>query len=181
LRVLAALYYESPVREVLLRLKFGRDASLAAALGALTARVYTMCTGMFPEPPDAVVAVPLHPARQRARGFNQAGLIAAEVARLLHISDRADALVRVRATRRQSDVSSRAERDANLRGAIRVVDPLAFRGHVVLLLDDVLTTGATLAACTEAVVRFRPKALQGLVVASGRPSAGRIESIVTEP
>ena len=154
---------------------------MAPVLGALAARAYAMCTGMLADPPGMVAAVPLHPARQRDRGFNQAGLIAAEVARLLRIPDRSDALVRVRATRRQSDVHSRAERDANLRGAIRVVDPLAFRGQVVLLLDDVLTTGATLAACTEAVARFRPKSLEGLVVASGRPSAGRIESLVREP
>jgi ComF family protein len=178
--VLAALYYESPVREVLLRLKFGRDASLAPMLGALTARASTLGNGIFAAPPEVVAAVPLHPARQRERGFNQASLIATEVARLLRVPDRSDALVRVRATRRQSDVRTRAERDANLRGAIRVADPLAFRGRSVLLLDDVLTTGATLAACAEAVARFHPKSLEGLVVASGRPSAGRIETPVRE-
>jgi len=181
LHVLAALYYEPPVREVLLRLKFGRDAALAPVLGALTARAYTRGSSLFSVSPEVVAAVPLHFARQRERGFNQAGLIAAEVARLLGVPDRSDALMRIRATRRQSDVRSRSERDANLRGAIRVVDPLAFRGQAVLLLDDILTTGATLAACAEAVSRFHPRFVGGLVTASGRPSSVRIERPDGEP
>lgn len=98
--------------------------------------------------PDAFVPVPLHPARRRSRGFNQAALLAAALAG--HRGRPAlDALVRDRATRAQVG-SSRAERAANVRGAFRAV--LRFAPHeTVALIDDVATSGATLAAAAEAL------------------------------
>lgn len=167
--VVAAMYYEPPVRDILLRLKFNRDAGLHPALSSLAVRALRMERAQLTVWPDVVVAVPLHRARLRERGFNQAGLIAGEVARTLGIADRSDAVRRIRATRRQSSVRDRTEREANTAGAFRVEDPFAVRGRSVLLVDDVLTSGATLQAFAEAVARFSPASMAGLVIASGRP------------
>ncbi len=167
--VVAAMHYEPPIREALLRFKFNRDVYLAAALGALAARAARQAIRAGAVPPQVVAAVPLHRARQRERGFNQAALLTAEVAARLRLPDASAALARTRATARQSSARGRAEREANLHGAFAVVDPLAFRGRVVWLVDDVLTTGATIGALAHALMPYRPSAILGLVVASSRP------------
>jgi competence protein ComFC len=94
---------------------------------------------------DAIVPVPLHPARQRERGFNQAGLLAERLGPHLGIPVRA-ALERVRYTTTQT-AFDRAERIQNLRHAFRLREKVDVRKLDVLLIDDVLTTGSTLSEC----------------------------------
>ena len=99
-------------------------------------------------PFDAVVPVPLHPSRRRKRGFNQAELLARGLARPLG-APVSCALRAVRRTRDQVDLSA-AERRANVAGAFSAEGRL--RGRV-LLVDDVFTTGATMSACADALLR----------------------------
>ena len=94
---------------------------------------------------DAIVPVPLHPARQRERGFNQAGLLAERLGPHLGIPVRA-ALERVHYTTTQT-AFDRAERIQNLRHAFRLREKVDVRKLDVLLIDDVLTTGSTLSEC----------------------------------
>src|SRR5437763_1985407 len=94
---------------------------------------------------DLVVPVPLHPARERERGFNQAALIAELVAPSAAIPSR-PVLSRVRYTTTQT-AYDRAERMENLHGAFRLRKNRDVRGLRVLLIDDVLTTGSTLSEC----------------------------------
>jgi competence protein ComFC len=94
---------------------------------------------------DVVVPVPLHPARQRERGFNQAALLAALLTRQVPVPVKL-MLKRVRYTRTQT-AFDRSERMENLRGAFRLRRKMDVRGLRVLLVDDVLTTGATLSEC----------------------------------
>ena len=99
---------------------------------------------------DVVVPVPLHPRRLAKRGYNQSGLLAAAFAeRIGRLCDETS-LVRVRDTEHQSR-SSGEERRKNLKGAFRVVDPSRVRGRIVVLIDDVMTTGATLEECAQAL------------------------------
>ncbi|MFN2420097.1 MAG: ComF family protein [Gemmatimonadota bacterium] len=98
--------------------------------------------------PDLLVPVPLHSSRQRARGFNQAELLAAALARRLG-RPMALALARDRATARQVG-SSRAARLANVRGAFRCLQRFDPR-ETIALVDDVATSGATLAAAAAAL------------------------------
>ena len=97
---------------------------------------------------DAVVPVPLHRSRLRARGFNQAALMAGAVAKEINapLSDRMEAL---RKTRDQVELTAR-ERKANVSNAFRVREPV--RG-TILLVDDVFTTGATTSECAETLLR----------------------------
>jgi len=122
------------------RLKYDRRRAIAGVLGALMAARY-------PFAPDAVlVPVPLHARRLRARGFNQAELLAVEVARRRGLAVAPTALARPRATTAQPGLGAAARRQ-NLHDAFRVVRPDAFEGRDVVLVDDVLTTGATADAC----------------------------------
>lgn len=97
-------------------------------------------------PPEIIVPMPLHANRLRTRGFNQAAEIARHVGRLLEIPCAFDALCRLHDTPPQAGLH-RDERWQNLRGAFGCPQPLSTR-HV-LLIDDVLTTGASLSACAD--------------------------------
>src|SRR5262249_26772570 len=92
---------------------------------------------------DAVVPVPLHPSRLRERGFNQAERLARIMAQERHWKLDANGLLRVRPTSSQTNLP-RTERAANVRGAFAPREPMRFAGKAVLIVDDVITTSATL-------------------------------------
>ena len=136
--------FEGPLREALHAFKFDGRRALARPLGDLLAETRPW----LPAPLDAgavLVPVPLHPARRRARGFNQAQLLARRVGDAWGL-EVVEAMRRVRPTRPQVELSA-AERRGNVRGAFAVRRADAVVGRHVLLVDDVLTTGATVEEC----------------------------------
>ena len=147
--------HEGLARELVHALKFGRQRHLAPILARLAAGALDPA-----EPPAAVVAVPLHPERQRERGFNQAALLAQGLGAALGVPVR-EALVRTRPTASQTGLSP-AERASNVRGAFAAVEPLP--GARLLLVDDVCTTGATLGAAARALRRAGAARVDALVV-----------------
>jgi ComF family protein len=135
----------NPLAAAVRALKYQARRPLARTLGTLLAREY-------PFAPDAVlVPVPLHPRRLRERGFNQSLLLARALGRARRLVVARRALVRIRATVAQPGLT-RAEREENLRGAFAVRTAEAIRDHAVVLVDDVLTTGATANACAAALL-----------------------------
>jgi len=113
---------------------------------------------------DVIVPVPLHPDRQRERGCNQAELIARPLARLLHLKQGADLLMRTK-PRPARLVLTRKEHWDSVRGAYATRKGLRVDKLRVLLLDDVLTTGATLDSCARALKQAGAAAVLGLTVA----------------
>ncbi len=97
---------------------------------------------------DLVIAVPLHESKFRSRGYNQSHCIAAALASELGIPLNKDALIRVVATESQTR-KGRYKRHENMRAAFQIIAAEALHGKHVLLVDDVITTGATLEACAE--------------------------------
>jgi ComF family protein len=146
-RLLAAWSYEPPIDEVIRRLKYGRLEFLADDLAQGVAAVIAAESWGY----DWVTAVPLHWRRRLARGYDQAALLAAAVARSLSLPYR-PFLVRARSTPPQVSRTAAGRRD-NVAGAFRC----RFRGAAaledatLLLVDDVATTGATLHAATLAL------------------------------
>lgn len=141
---LAAYVYGGPMADAICALKYGGRTEHAPVLGRMLAERALELAGEV----DAVVPVPLHPARLRQRGFNQSALLARPVARALAVPLVTSELRRIRDTPPQASLSARA-RATNVRGAFVALRAPAPR---VLLVDDVRTTGATLAECADALV-----------------------------
>ncbi|MEO7386101.1 MAG: double zinc ribbon domain-containing protein [Gammaproteobacteria bacterium] len=137
--VRCALTYVYPVDRLVAAAKFGRQVPVARGLGQLL----HWRMPAVPEPPDAVVPVPLHWRREASRGFNQAEEIARGLCDRRGWPLRTDLCRRVRQTPEQSGLAAPFRRD-NLRGAFALLNARAIeRCQHVLLVDDVLTTGAT--------------------------------------
>ncbi|HZP82613.1 MAG TPA: ComF family protein [Chthonomonadaceae bacterium] len=142
--------YQGTLRRAIHRLKYDGKAALAEPLGRLLAESLDktptpLLTAAHPAF-DVVVPVPLHPARLRQRGFNQAERIGRVLARERGWRLDADGLRRTRYTRSQTNLSP-TERAANVKGAFVAREPHRFAGQSVLLVDDVLTTTATMREC----------------------------------
>ena len=150
--------YQGPLRRLIHVLKYDRVASLARPLGERLAAV----AGELP-PFDVVVPTPLDWRRRWRRGFNQAGLLAERVAGRLTVSYKPH-LLRRKLAPAQARLTS-VERRRNLRGAVRARRPEEIAGRTVLVVDDVMTTGATLDACARALKRAGAKSVKGLILA----------------
>ncbi|MEI8235420.1 MAG: ComF family protein [Verrucomicrobiota bacterium] len=135
---------DGPVRELVHRLKYKQATYLRGVLIGWLAE--TLADPRLQSPPcERIVPVPLHPARQRERGFNQSRLLAEGLSRQSHIP-LADCLRRVRFTPTQTHLD-RKERMENLRDAFRMRQNSPVRNLHLLLIDDILTTGSTVDAC----------------------------------
>lgn len=115
---------------------------------------------------DVVVPVPLHPARERERTYNQSAQLAREVAARLGRRLDGRSLVRVRRTESQTRFDA-AQRRANILGAFAVRRPAWVARRCVLLVDDVMTTGATLAECARVLKKAGARAVWAVTVARG--------------
>jgi ComF family protein len=123
---------------------------------------------------DMVTAVPLSRQRLKQRGYNQAGLLGWPLAKALRVSYASQAIVRTRNTDTQVGLSIR-ERKENVNGAFGA-DPHIVRGKNVLIIDDVLTTGATMQACARAFLEAGAISVYGLTLARA-PSPGRQQDL----
>ena len=170
--------YAGNLRKAILHLKFYGGEYLGHRLGALLARAWEA----LPELDSALVApVPLHSSRRRERGFNQAELLARGMVRSLRKEGRnhrlrlvAGSLQRIRATVPQVGLSVSA-RHENVSGVFSVCRPEVVRNRTVVVVDDVMTTGATLSACAAALKRAGAARVLALSLARATPQFPDVE------
>ena len=136
------------VQHMLHRLKYKGDRETGMELGRRMAREAMGCRRFAGI--DTVIAVPLHPSKMRQRGFNQAQVLVDGLREVWPLKDPGRELLRVVSTRTQTK-KGRMERWTNVKQAFELAHPDALRDSHVLLVDDVVTTGATIEACALAL------------------------------
>lgn len=160
----SALRYQGEARRSVLRLKFGRRRGYIRTLGPITAQcARDHLAGRF----DAVSWVPLSPRSLRGRGFDQARLLAEHVAAAFGMEPAA-LLRKKNGTRRQSAIRDEAARRANVLGAYSLLPGVEVKGKRVLLVDDVLTTGATLSECARVLLTAGCKSVVAVTLARAK-------------
>jgi ComF family protein len=156
-RIQSAAWHEGTLRDAIHGLKYGRRSDVALPLAVLLKDKLSDSGARI----DVITSVPLHPKRFRERGYNQAELLARQLARMtdtLYFTT----LTRTRATADQIGLDG-TQRRANVAGAF-AADASHVCGKNVLLVDDVCTTGATLDACAVALFVAGASAVYGLTV-----------------
>lgn len=155
-------------RPLIHALKYEHQRSIGEFFGR---QIGTRLAGSIADDESAplVVPVPLHPAREKRRGYNQSSTIATGVARATGFPLAEHLLHRTRRTRDQTRLSPE-KRLANVRDAFRVARPGCFNGRQIILVDDVMTTGATLQECTRVIIADGAVEAQAVVLALARPA-----------
>jgi ComF family protein len=161
-RARAAVRYDDVARTLVHALKYQDRTDLAPAMGRWMARAGKELL----QSADLLVPVPLHWQRGWSRRYNQSGALAKVISRQSGVRMDSGALRRFRATEQQIGLS-RAQRASNVQGAFKVADErkAGIQGRRVILIDDVLTSGATVTACARALLRAKAAQVDVLVFA----------------
>ena len=160
----AVWYYEGNVRRSLLRYKFYNSRSFAESYGRILAM---KLMNLFPDGFDCLTWVPISAPRKLTRGYDQVELLAKAVGKELGMQP-VPLLKKVRHNRPQSGITGAAKRRANVLGAYRETDREAIAGKRILLLDDILTTGATAGECARVLLTSGAREVHCAAVAAAR-------------
>ncbi len=142
-------YYEAELSRLVQGLKFYGRKNLVQLLSPLMASVFYESWNR--EAFDLILPVPLHPKRKRERGYNQSELLARALADQIAIPVNCRALIRIRSTLPQIGLSD-SRRFENVQKAFRCIDAMIIANKRILLIDDVMTTGATVASAAQALL-----------------------------
>jgi ComF family protein len=166
--------FASPLKDLIHRVKYSNDWPLGERLAERLAQQDSV-QAILAEP-KVLIPVPLFWRRQAWRGFNQAELIARVLAK--QTSSKAKcAVVRLRDTPTQTALQKRAQRMENLQNAFGTIDPTAIRGKDIVLVDDVVTTAATLQTLAREVRRHDPASVSAIVMSIADPKGRAFEVI----
>ncbi|SMB85754.1 comF family protein [Desulfonispora thiosulfatigenes DSM 11270] len=159
---IAMVPFENEYRKLLHKFKFQKQGWLADAMIPLMADQVKRRKIKI----DLIMPVPLHIKRVRERGFNQAALLASKIARELQVTYDEKILIRKKNTSHQTGKNQR-KRSTNLKDAFIVLNEESINNKNILIIDDVITSGATLRECSKVLVQKGAKGIYGLTWASG--------------
>lgn len=161
-QIRTAVWFEGATPDLIHSLKYKGGFALATLLGRYMAEAWPT----WDEPVDLIVPVPLHPDREKKRGYNQSALLAQALSERVQGRCQKNAVRRVRYTRPQVGLSAQ-DRQNNLQGAFEA-DPTLVAGQHILLLDDVYTTGSTLREVAQATLKGGARRVSGYCLARAR-------------
>jgi ComF family protein len=166
--------FHDPIRHLIHQIKYHGRWNLAEFLADRLVQQES-AKGLLTQT-EGLVPVPLHPWRQMSRGYNQADLIARRVHK--HCGHKVvHPLVRLKNTETQTHLHAKDKRFENLRDAFGLIRPRAVRGKHVLVIDDVMTTGATLTSVARTLLEAQPASLCAMIVAVADPRGRDFETI----
>jgi len=147
----AFFYFQkaSKYRTLIHKLKYKGQKEIGIELGRMAGREIT---GSFFDETNLIIPVPLHPAKKRIRGYNQSEMIAQGISEITGKELRTDIFLRTKFTETQTK-KNLEERRKNVGSAFKVVKPEYLTGKHILLIDDVVTTGSTLIACADELLK----------------------------
>ncbi len=162
LEILSLWSFQDSVQQIIHEMKFRRKTTLAERIGRDLGE-FLATTGAAREV-DIIIPVPLHSSRKRERGFNQSEILARAISSHTGIPTSRDALRRQHSTRSQAKLNAE-QRQENVKGVFVGVAGADLKGRIVLLVDDVTTTGATLKACATALVEAGARKVRAVTAA----------------
>lgn len=157
--------YTGMVKDSLIRFKFYSSPSYYRTYAKLMAKRLSEITDI--KDYDILISIPLHKNKEYARGYNQAFLISKALSRELKLPEKSKAMKRLKNTQTQSLLDKR-DRQLNIKDAFFITDAGIVRNKSIILVDDIMTTGATLEECGRVLKQAGAVKVTALVVATGR-------------
>lgn len=154
--------FDEYYKELIHRFKYGKKIPLGKRLGRRLGETINDDSIFLKS--DFLIPVPLHKSRYRERGFNQSEIIAEEISKATGLPFLKDMLKRKKNTKDQTNLSPQ-EREKNVRGAFVVTEPEMINGKKIILVDDVITTGATLSECARMLKQAGAEKILGMTIA----------------
>ncbi|KAB3539680.1 ComF family protein [Alkaliphilus pronyensis] len=159
-RVFSVIKYSNSSKQIIYRFKYNHETFIAKIMANMMIDYISKLDITF----NALVAVPLHHTRQKIRGFNQADLLSKYISKGYNIPNIEKSLIRVKNTKVMHHLS-REERRTNIAAAFQVINSNEIANKDVLLIDDIVTTGATIEACCRALINAGAKSVTALTFA----------------
>jgi competence protein ComFC len=163
--IICVCHYSGIIKDSLMRYKFFSKPSYYRAFARLLTDKVKKMTDLSKF--DIIISVPLHRSKEKIRGYNQSLLISKELSKGLGVPEYSRLLSRIRDTGSQS-LLSKAERYYNVKDAFEICNVEMIKDKVVLLVDDIMTTGNTIDECSRILKAAGAKAVVGAVIATGR-------------
>ncbi len=162
-QIRTAVSFQEPIQSLIHKFKYENTF----ALGQILAEMMVQAWPEWSLPIDCIMPIPLHTKRLQDRGYNQSELLASQLSKQLQIPIDTQTLQRIRHTQPQVHLSA-SDRHANVANAFAVADNHDLKGKHILLIDDVLTTGATLTAAASVLQAAGASAVSGYCLARAK-------------
>ncbi|WP_176759032.1 ComF family protein [Alkaliphilus peptidifermentans] len=169
IRIFSVVKYNNASKKIIYRLKYNQETFMARMMAEMMMDYILKAGIMF----NCIVAVPLHKKREKERGFNQAYLLAKYLSKGCNIPCIKNNLIRIRDTKVMHHLS-RQSRQKNVEEAFYILDPVEFANKEILLIDDIVTTGATVEACCKILIEAGASSVKVLTLARRTKEEGKV-------